>query len=199
MTFSPRPGITIPRRPIRQSPSHLPRHPSLLQNLRGRALQIATTLISSRGQQPLQSLATRRSTLPSTRRATSQRIPVTLRGSRASPQGTVGQAPSAQAQPLPWDNTPPSIAALPRVASATRQPQDTRTPINRDTLQATRRGTRITRRATLGRRPLRDKRAHSSAPVTRPRGAAVALLAHPDRWRGRATATVSRRRYNNRR
>ena len=141
LTISLHSGTTIPRRPTLQSPSHLPRHPSLLQNPRGRARQIATTLISSRDQQPLRFLATRRSTLLSTRRATSLRIPGTRRGNRASPRGTVGLVRSAQAQPLPMANTPPSIAALPRVASATRQPQDTRTPINRDTLQATRRGT----------------------------------------------------------
>ena len=177
----PRSGTTIPRHPILQSPSHLPRHPSLLQNLRDRARQIATTPISFRDQQPLRFLATRRSTPLSTRRATCPRIPGTLRGSRASPRGTVGPAPSAQAQPPPWVNTPPSIAALPRVASATRQPQGTRTPINRDTLQVTRRGTRITRRVTPGRRPRRDKRVPSSVPVMRLRGAAVALPEHQGR------------------
>ena len=185
-------GTTIPRRLTLQSPSLLPRRPSLLQSLQGRALQTATTLISSRGQQPRRFLVTRPSTLPSTRRATCQRTLGTLPGSRASPQATADLAPSARARPPPWATTHPSIAALLRAASATRRLRGTPTPTSPDTPRATRRDTRTTRQATQGRLRRRVRKAPSSALGMPPRGEAAALRGRPGRWRGPATASPRR-------
>ena len=192
--LSPFSGTTIPRHLTPQSPSHLPRRPSLLQSLQGRARLIATTLISSRGQRPRRFPATRPSTLPSIRRATCQRTQGTLPGSRASPRATADRAPSARARPPPWATTRPSIAALPRAASATRRPRGTPTPTSPDTPRATRRGTRTTHQAILGRLRRRVRKAPSSALGTLPRGEAAALRGRPGRRR--VPATASRRRFS---